>query len=280
MMSAASAVELFIYPVKSARGIARSIVRVASTGFEWDRQWMVINAMGTFLSQRTHPQLAQVVPELGDDALRLNAPRVPQLTVPFSMVDEVVPVRVHNDQCLGMGQGREANQWVSEVIGEPAHLVRVPSNSKRVADPRFVGAAPAAMGFADGYPILVCNQASLQDLNTKLPQPIPMERFRPNIVLAGLTAWAEDHIDTITLGELTLRFVKPCTRCSIPSIDQRTGLPSTDPLPVLREFRFSKALRGITFGENAVIVCGIGTQIERLSPGRVSFDRPSDNRAD
>jgi uncharacterized protein YcbX len=128
------------------------------------------------------------------------------------------------------------------------------------------------LGFPDGYPLLICNRASLEDLNARLPQRLPIERFRPNIVLSGLPAWAEDHIDTLAMGALTLRLVKPCTRCSIPSLDPRTGAPSTNPLPELRKFRFDRALRGVTFGENAVIVQGAGCEIERGAPCRVTLD--------
>jgi uncharacterized protein YcbX len=130
---------------------------------------------------------------------------------------------------------------------------------------------PAPLGFPDAYPMLVCNAASLEDLNQRLPAPLPMERFRPNLVVSGLPAWAEDHIDTLTIGPVTLRLVKPCTRCVIPSLDHRTGEPSIDPLPVLRKFRFSKALRGITFGENAVIVAGEGAVLARGAPCQVTF---------
>ena len=138
-----------------------------------------------------------------------------------------------------------------------------------MANPAFAGAAPAPMGFADGFPLLVCNEASLRDLNSRMPEPIPMERFRPNIVLEGLPEWAEDRIETLMIGELTLRLVKPCTRCTIPSVDQRTGMPATDPGPVLRTFRFDSKLRGITFGENAVIANGCGCEIGRGSDCRV-----------
>jgi len=131
------------------------------------------------------------------------------------------------------------------------------------------------MGFADGYPVLVCNAASLEDLNRRLPAGIPMERFRPNLVLEGLPAWAEDRIDSLTFGEVTLRLVKPCTRCTIPSIDQRTGQRAIDPTPVLRQFRFDKLLRGVKFGENAVIVTGVAREIERGTTCRVDFEPTS-----
>jgi len=263
--------ELFVYPVKSARGIAQSRVRVGARGLEWDRQWMLIDARGRFLSQRTHPQLARIVPEI-TDALMLHAPDVPALRVPLDSGGEEVPVRVWKDACIGVDQGGPAHEWVSRVIGEAVRLVRVAPDMERAANPRFAGATPAPLGFADGYPLLICNQASLEDLNRRLPRPIPIERFRPNIVVSGLPAWAEDRIDTLVMGEVTLQLVKPCTRCSIPSRNPRTGEPSTDPLPALRKFRFDKDLLGVTFGENAVIVRGTGCEIECGAQCQVSLD--------
>jgi len=263
---------LFVYPVKSARGIARSRVRVSASGFEWDRQWMLIDARGTFLSQRTHPQLARIVPEIGADALVLHAPDMPALRVRLDNRGERVPVQVWKDACMGVDQGEAAHAWASRVTGEAVRLVRVASDMARAANARFAGATPAPLGFADGYPLLVCSQASLEDLNRRLPRPVPIERFRPNIVLRGLPAWAEDRIDTLFMGEVTVRLVKPCTRCSIPSRDPCTGEPATDPLPVLRKFRFDRELLGVTFGENAIIERGTGREIERGAHCRVTFD--------
>jgi uncharacterized protein YcbX len=264
--------ELFVYPVKSARGIAPSRVRVGARGLEWDRQWMLIDARGTFLSQRTHPQLARIVPEITAHALMLHAPDVPALCVPLDRRGEEVPVQVWKDACIGVDQGVPAHEWASRVIGEAVRLVRVAPDMERAANPRFAGATPAPLGFADGYPLLICNQASLEDLNARLPRHIPIGRFRPNIVLRGLSAWAEDSIDTLAIGEVTLHLVKPCTRCSIPSRDPCTGEPATDPLPALRKFRFDRELLGVTFGENAVIVRGTGCEIERGARCQVTFD--------
>jgi MOSC domain-containing protein len=263
---------LFVYPLKSARGLACPRVRVSATGFEHDRQWMLINAHGVFLSQRTHPQLARVVPQMDAAGLVLHAPGLAPLRLPRACTGERRSVRVHQAVCVGLDEGAAAAEWASRVAGEPARVVRVPLRSERRANPTFAGTVPAPMGFADGFPVLVCNRASLEDLNTRLPQAIPMERFRPNVVLEELPAWAEDRIDTLSIGEVTMRLVKPCTRCTIPSIDQQTGELSTDPAPVLRQFRFSKTLRGVTFGENAVIVTGGEAVIERGAPCRVSFE--------
>lgn len=271
-MTTATVTGLFVYPVKSTRGIARSAARVTATGFEWDRQWMVIDAKGTFLSQRTHPHLAQIVPEVGEDVLTLRHAKLEPLTVPLTADGERIAVRVHRDPCVGIDQGAVAAEWVSRALGQQVRLVRVPPDPRRLANPQFAAPVIAPMGFADGFPMLVCNQASLDDLNRRMTTPIPMERFRPNIVLEGLAPWAEDHIDTLVLGDVTLRLVKPCTRCAIPSVDQRTGERGADPLPVLRPFRFNKALLGITFGENAVIVEGHGSQIARGIACRVAFE--------
>jgi uncharacterized protein len=262
---------LFYYPVKSMRGIACPRARLSVTGLQWDRQWMVIDANGTFLSQRTHPKLARVVPELRGDTLVLSAPGMPELVVPFTVSSNPIPVRVWKDNCSAVEQGSAADEWLSVVLGTAVRLVRAAPDMARVANSQFAGDTPAPINFPDGYPVLVCNASSLEDLNRRLPAAIPMERFRPNLVLEGLPAWAEDDIDTITLGAVTLRLVKPCTRCAIPSLDHLSGDPSTDPLPVLRTFRWSKTLLGITFGENAVIASGVGEELRRGMACRVSF---------
>ncbi len=267
-----SVTELRFYPVKSMRGVSRERVRLTATGFEWDRQWMVVDSKGKFLSQRTHPQLARIVPEVQGTVLKLEAPGLAALCVPLAAQGAPVPVRVWDDACIGLDQGEVAAAWVSGAVGQSVRFIRVVPDMGRLANAKFAGSVPAPLNFPDGFPVLVANEASLEDLNTHLPQPIPMERFRPNIVLAGLPAWAEDRIDALTLGAVTLRLVKPCLRCTIPSIDQRTGEPATDPAAALKKLRFSKALRGVMFGENAVIVSGNGTEIERGAEVRVSYD--------
>jgi uncharacterized protein len=270
-----SVTELNVYPVKSTRGAPRERVRVARTGFEWDRQWMIVDDKGTFLTQRSHPQLARIVPEVMGDALVLTAPGLPALKVPLDLEGERAPVRIWRDSCVGVDQGAAARDWATRAVGEPVRLVRVGPDMGRIANPQFAGPAPVPIAFPDGYPILVCSEASLEDLNARLPQPVPMDRFRPNIVVRGIPPWAEDRIDTITIGPLALRLVKPCTRCKIPSIDQLTGEDSTDPTPALKAFRFSKALLGVMFGENAVIAAGVGSVIERGAEGEVTFERAS-----
>jgi len=255
--------ELFIYPLKSARGMARSRVRLAATGFEWDRQWMAVDAQGTFISQRTHPKLAQVEPAIAGDLLTLTARDLKPLQLPLAPTGDAVAVKVWNDRCAGLDQGDEAAEWISAVVGDRLRLVRQAPLLDRRADAKFAGSQPPPVSFADGYPFLVCNRASLQDLNARMPEPIPMERFRPNIVLTGLPPFAEDRIATLQIGKITLRLVKPCMRCIITATDQVSGERSTNPLPELRTFRFDRALLGVAFGENAVACAGVGLSLER-----------------
>lgn len=264
--------ELNVYPVKSARGIPKSQVRLSATGFEWDRHWMVVRDDGTFLTQRTHPLLTRISTALANEGLVLTAEGLAPLHLPFAPLGAARPVRIWKDSCEGLDQGDEAAAWVSGVIAEPARIVRTPATPDRKANPEFAGPHLAPLAFPDGYPILVCNRASLDDLNGRMPETLPMERFRPSLVLEGLPPFAEDRIATVDIGPVTLTLVKPCTRCIIPSTDQRTGVRGFDPLPVLRTFRFDRKLHGVTFGENAVITRGIGEFLERGAPCRVTYD--------
>jgi uncharacterized protein YcbX len=264
--------ELHIYPLKSARGIPKSAVRLAATGLEWDRNWMVTDCAGGFLTQRTDPNLARIETSLSATGLTLRAPGQPPLQLPFTFQGEVMNVQVWKDRCEGLDQGQAASEWASTVLEKPVRLVRVPGMPKRAANPEYAGPQLAPVAFSDGFPILVCNRASLEELNARMPEPIPMGRFRPNIVLNGLEPFAEDRIASLRIGAVTLKLVKPCTRCVITSTDQSTGERTTNPLPYLREFRFDRKLLGVTFGENAVVAAGVGASIDQGAECVVTFD--------
>ncbi|HJS91206.1 MAG TPA: MOSC N-terminal beta barrel domain-containing protein [Steroidobacteraceae bacterium] len=263
---------LNVYPLKSARGIPKARVWLAGTGFEWDRHWMVVREDGTFLTQRTHPSLTHIATELTEDELILTSEGLQPLALPLAPRGPAQPVRIWKDACEGLDQGDAAAAWVSRVLAEPVRIVRVPPAPRRRANPEYAGPEPAPLAFPDGYPVLICNRASLDDLNRRAPEALPMERFRPNLVLEGLPAFAEDRIGSIEIGPVRLTLVKPCTRCIIPSTDQRTGIRGFDPLPLLRTFRFDRKLLGVTFGENAVITRGVGEILERGAPCRVSYE--------
>ncbi|HZT05236.1 MAG TPA: MOSC N-terminal beta barrel domain-containing protein [Steroidobacteraceae bacterium] len=264
--------ELNIYPLKSARGIPKTRVRLAATGFEWDRHWLVIREDGMFLTQRTHPLLTHIATELTSEGLILTSAGLQPLMLPLAARGTRRPVRIWKDFCEGLDQGEEAASWVSSVLGEAVRVVRTPATPGRRADPEFAGPAYSPIAFPDAYPILVCSRASLEDLNRRLPESLPMERFRPSLVLSGLPPYAEDRIAALEIGPVTLTLVKPCTRCIIPSTDQRTGQRGFDPVSVLRTFRFDRKLRGVTFGENAIIARGVGEILERGAECRVTCD--------
>ena len=255
--------QLRIHPLKSAQGLTLERVRLEATGCEWDRRWMVIRPDGTFLTQRTTAALARIAVTLTPEALRLECGARPALSLPLAAAGAPREVRIWQETCAGADQGDEAAKWVSGVLGEPARIVRSADAPLRRANPTYAGPQPAPITFVDGFPLLMCSQTSLDALNARLGAVLPMERFRPNLVLAGLEPFAEDRIETLHIGSVRLRLVKPCTRCVIPSHDQRTGLIDIDPMPVLRAFRYDAALRGVTFGVNAVIEAGCGELIER-----------------
>lgn len=265
--------ELNIYPFKSARGIPISRVRLGATGFEWDRHWMAIHADGTFLSQRTHPALARIRTEITVANLILTTAQREPLSLPLHRTGSKRDVRVWQDSCVGLDQGDEAAAWVSAIVEDAVRVVRAPPAPERAANAEFAGPEPAPLAFPDGFPLLICNRASLDELNSRMPEALPMERFRANLVLDGLPPFAEDHIASISIGPIKLALVKPCTRCVIPSTDQRTGVRGFDPVSVLRTFRFDRNLRGVCFGENAVIRAGVGEVLERGAPCEIAYDR-------
>jgi uncharacterized protein YcbX len=158
--------------------------------------------------------------------------------------------------------GVDACAWVSQAAGtEAALLVRAGSFTERQPAGPWRGDRLAPVNFPDAYPLLVCSQASLDDLNGRLPAPLPMTRFRPNVVVEGLPPYAEDDIEELRFGEVRLRLVKACTRCSTTTIDQESGETSGDPLVALRRYRFDRALRGVTFGQNALVIAGLGAAL-------------------
>ena len=244
---------LNIYPVKGCRRNELAVAELGARGLDGDREWLVTRPDGTFLSQRTHPGLARLVPTRAGARLELECPGLASLVVEPFVGGESREVVVWRDRMQAWDAGEPAAEWLTRALGVPARLARFAPETRRMADRRYVGAHDVPLTFADGYPLLVCTTASLAELNRRLPIPVPMERFRPNLVLDGLQPFAEDRIKAVRVGAVTLRFVKPCTRCVVPSIDQTTGLRSTDPTPALKAFRYDPALQGVVFGVNAVV---------------------------
>jgi uncharacterized protein YcbX len=260
---------LFVYPVKSCRGIEQDTAQLAHTGFEDDRHWMLVRPNGRFVTQRELPRMALIVTQLTDDSLELKAPGMPPLEVDRQTNGVARPVTVWKFDGRGIDCGDEAANWVSRYLDTPLRLVSFDASMPRVCTEEWTPGTRAVTEFSDGYPILVISRASLDDLNSRLPQALPMERFRPNVVIDGVEAYDEDRMHELRSGPVTLRIVKPCVRCSITTTDQRRGaVDGVEPIRTLKEYRHDAALRGVTFGQNAIIVAGVG---ERLSVGQV-FD--------
>jgi len=249
---------LFVYPVKSCRGIALQRARLTARGLQYDREWMVVAADGRFLTQREAPRLALVMTALTDDSLSLSAPGLPTLEI--ALADNpgaAVEVSVWRDRVLALDAGDAAARWFSRHLGREVRLVRFDDARPRPTDPAWSQGLPGFSAFSDGYPVLVLSRASLDDLNARLPAALPLDRFRPNLLLDGCTAYAEDALRVLACGELRLRLVKPCTRCIITTTDQQSGVPQGDePLRTLKTYRWDAALHGVTFGQNALVEQG------------------------
>lgn len=254
---------LNIYPVKSCRGIALTQARITETGFEHDREWLVVTPEGRFLTQRERPLLAQVETALTDDRLVLRKPKGAELALPLNLTGPELEVTIWRDKAAAFDAGDEAATWLTEHLGKPARLVRFDKRCKRASNTQWTGGVEALTQFADGYPWLLISQASLEELNRRMESPLPMNRFRPNIVVDGLPPFGEDSVDEFVAGDVRLKVVKPCDRCVITTTDQITGERTSDePLRALKEFRFDRNMRGVLFGQNMILTGGLGKELK------------------
>jgi hypothetical protein len=248
---------LFVYPVKSCRGIAQLQVRLTPRGLQYDREWMVVSPEGRFLTQREAPRLALVGTALHDDRLELSAPGMPALAVPLQRPAAhaaSVEVTVWRDRVLAVDEGQAAADWLGEHLHREVRLVRFDDARPRPTDPAWSQGLAGTSAFADGYPVLVLARASLDDLNARLPSPLPVDRFRPNVYLDGCAPYAEDSMRVLESLQMRLRIVKPCMRCVITTTDQATAVPQGDePLRTLKTYRWDGALHGVKFGQNAIV---------------------------
>jgi len=263
--------ELYVYPVKSCRGVAVDAAVLLEAGLENDREWLVVTPEGRFLTQRELPRLALIVPRLGADRLTLSAPGVDEVVVPLAGYGESREVAVWRDRCRAFDAGAEAADWLGAFLGRSARLVRFDPSQPRYSDTTWTGDVRAATRFTDGYALLAISRASFDDLNARLPEPLPMDRFRPNLVLDGLEPYAEDRLRDFHVGGVHLRGVKPCTRCVVTTTRQSTGeLDGVEPLRTLKTYRWNEPLRGVTFGQNVVVVGAAGRRVARGMPVSVA----------
>ena len=267
----ATIARLFVYPVKSCAGVELPEVLLTETGLEFDRAWMVVDAAGEFVTQRELPRMALIQPQMKHMEMVLRAPGMLALHIAFDRVEKPVRAKVWKDEVAAYDMGDIAAQWFSDFLSEPARpqalrLVRFDPEHKRLSNPQWTGGVEAQNQFADGFALLVTSEASLAELNDKLVAAghgaVGVERFRPNIVLAGIGAQDEDRLGTMHIatgeGEAQLQPVKPCSRCPIPDIDPKTAVRGTEVGDMLRSYRANPKVDGaITFGMNAIVLQGV-----------------------
>ena len=252
---------LNIYPVKSCRGVALDRARLTATGFQYDRNWMIVDDNGRFQTQRELPLLSLIKTEVGGSGLKLSAHGMPDLVVPLAADGEKVSVCVWRDTCRGIDTGATSAAWLSEFLKKHLRLVCFDASTTRSCSPEWVGSVPAQSMFSDEFPLLVLSEGSLANLNQRLAAPLPMNRFRPNIVVSGLKPHDEDRIFELYSPNVRLRLVKPCTRCVITNTDQATGRVGEEPLRTLKSYRWDAKMRGVTFGQNAIILKGADSEL-------------------
>jgi uncharacterized protein YcbX len=267
----ATIARLFVYPIKSCAGVELPEVLLTETGLEFDRAWMVVDARGEFVTQRELPRMALIRPQMKHMEMVLRAPGMLALHIAFDRVEEPVRVKVWKDEVGAYDMGDIAAQWFSDFLSEPGaprrlRLVRFDPAHKRLSNMKWTGGVEAATQFADGFAVLVASEGSLAELNGRLAAAghgaVGIERFRPNIVLAGVEPHDEDRVETLHIatgeGEAQLQPVKPCTRCPMPDIDPATATSSPEVGDMLRTYRADARVGGaITFGMNAIVLQGV-----------------------
>jgi uncharacterized protein len=258
---------LYVYPIKSCAGISLQSAELSETGLRHDRRWMLVDETGEFMSQRAHPRMALISTHLFAEHLTVAAPGMPDLEIPLQEDSEnLIDVRVFGDTNRGVLVGGGADRWFSEFLQFPCQLVHKPDDDLRLVDSSFAQSGDQ-VGFADGFAFLLISEASLEDLNSRLEEPLPMNRFRPNFVLEGCEPYAEDGWGRLKIGSVPFRVAEACPRCAITTVDQRTGARGKEPLRTLATFRKSEG--EVYFGRNlihdALGTVSVGDSVEATS---------------
>ncbi|MBE9079914.1 MOSC domain-containing protein [Romeria aff. gracilis LEGE 07310] len=262
--------ELHIYPIKSAAGVELEQAQVEARGFQLDRRWMLVDEAGKFITQRRFPRMALIEVAVAADGLRVTAPGMPELMVAFDddsdALERRTEVEVWGDLTLALSAGAQSQQWFSQFLDFSCQLVYMPDEARRPTEHGEFG-PDKLVSFADAYPFLLISEASLSDLNQKLADPVPMNRFRPNLVIRGCEALAEDTWKQIRIGDIVFDVAKPCSRCSIPTVDQSTGERGKEPMQTLSTYRRWDS--AIWFGQNLIQhgsgTLAVGDPVEVLS---------------
>ncbi|MEK7251316.1 MAG: MOSC N-terminal beta barrel domain-containing protein [Bacteroidota bacterium] len=242
--------DINIYPIKSCKGFSAESWELEARGFRYDRRWMLVDNEGMFLTQRDFPRLTLVSVQVKSDHLRVEAPNMEPLFVPFKLESKKhIPVVVWEDGVEAVSVSKEAANWFSEFLGFSCKLVAMTERSLRPVDKNY-SVNNDIVSFADAFPLLLISEASLADLNSRLEVVIPMKRFRPNLVVKGCEPFAEDSWKEIMIGDVALHVVKPCARCTITTVDPETGEKGQEPLRTLATYRTVD--NKVMFGQNVL----------------------------
>jgi uncharacterized protein len=243
--------ELIIYPIKGLRGISLQNSDITPLGLKYDRRYMLVQSNGTFISQRDFPQLTLLSVLLSHNGFVLFDPKSnSSLELPFEIFGSTRKVKIWDDTVDAIEADNKYSEWFSNVLNVDCSLVYLPSSSSRLLDPKY-NRGEDLVSFADGFPFLLIGKSSLDFLNKKLYEPIPMDRFRPNIVFEGGVAFEEDTFLEISVGSNRFFALKPCARCAVPTINQQNGIKGVEPTKTLAAFRQKD--NKIYFGENLVL---------------------------
>lgn len=244
---------LYYYPIKSCAGTLVDRAQTDERGIVGDREYMVVDNDGHFITQREYPRMALIQPQRDKTGiLRVNAPEMSTLTIDPMDGEEHRQITVWRYTGPAIDMGNQAAQWLSDFLGTPARLVRQDHQHKRQVNPQYALSVKDETSFSDAYPFLIISQASLDDLNSRLETPLLMNRFRPNLVVAGSDPFGEDTWTRIRMGSLTLALVKPCARCVTTTVDQATGKKGVEPLRTLAKFRQITGTNDVMFGQNVI----------------------------
>lgn len=243
--------QLFIYPVKSLGGIEVSSARLEPRGLAHDRRWMLVDDLGNFITQREFPHLALFEPRIYHDRLViLNRKSGSEIEVPFETSGEKLTAQVWNDQVNVPEVSNPVSQWFSSQLQMDVRLVYMPDETKRKVDHLYAPNKNDVVSFADGYPVLIANNTSLADLNFRLGSEVPINRFRPNIVVASPQPYQEDDWFRLKTKDAELAIVKQCARCVMVNVNPGTGKKEKEVLAELSKYR--KHGNKVYFGMNAV----------------------------
>jgi uncharacterized protein YcbX len=255
---------LFIYPVKSAAGIPCDNARLDASGLQHDREWMIVDADGRGITQRDEKRLALLRISLDATSLRMSNPQGPGPAIALDHEGERVSAQVWGSHCDSFDAGPEVCAFLSDWLGRPLRMVRFDPAGRRLSNQEWTAGREVPNFFSDGYPLLVLSRASIADLAARVGRDLPVNRFRPNVLLDGVTAYGEDQATRLQAGTLTLALTKACIRCIITTIDQATATSQDEePIATLKRYRYDSALRGVAFGRNAYALEGVGQRLSR-----------------